>query len=177
MKSTKWKIDPEHSEIRFKVRYLMLSWITGTFDHFVGEIEAPEHHFEAGKIFFWASTQSINTRLGLRDHHLRSVDFFHAEMFPELTFRSRFFTHKQGNQYHLNGDLTIKGITREVDLEVIHEGVLEAHDGGRRAGFEITGQIDRKDFGLNWNAITAAGNMVLADQVKLMMNIQLIQIV
>ncbi|MEM7549896.1 MAG: YceI family protein [Bacteroidota bacterium] len=174
MAKTNWNIDPMHSEVHFKVKHMMVSTVTGAFDEFEGKTEAEDENFENGTFTFKAKTASINTKITDRDNHLKSDDFFNAEKYPEITFNSKSFI-KDGDDFKLVGDLTIRDVTREVELEVIHDGVAVDPYGQTKAGFELTGKINRKEFGLQWNGVTEAGSVVVSDTVRLVLNIQLIK--
>ena len=174
MVKTNWTIDPMHSEVHFKVKHMMVSTVTGAFDEFEGTAETEDEKFENGSFTFKAQTGSINTKVADRDAHLKSDDFFNAEKYPELTFTSKSFT-KDGDEFKLVGDLTIRDVTKEIELEVEHEGIAVDPYGQTKAGFELTGKINRKDFNLTWGAVTEAGNVVVSDTVKLVLNIQLVK--
>ncbi|MGO1751659.1 MAG: YceI family protein [Psychroflexus sp.] len=164
---TNWKVDQSHSEIEFKVKHMMISTVTGSFTEFDGEVESANENFKDAKFSFSAKIDSINTKKKDRDTHLKSDDFFNAEKFPELTFKSKSF---DGDK--MVGDLTIRDITKEITLDVDFNGIAEDPYGQTKAGFEATGSINRKDFDLNWSAVTEAGNIVVSDKVKLIANLQ-----
>ncbi len=168
---TKWVIDPTHSEIHFKVKHMMVSTVTGAFNEFEGAVEAADETFENAKVSFSANVASIDTNNGQRDEHLKSDDFFNAEQFPKLSFVSKSFT-KKGDDFELVGDLTIRDITKEVKLNVEFNGVVVDPYSQTKAGFELSGKINRKDFGLKWSAITEAGSVVVSDDVRLVLNVQ-----
>ena len=172
---TLWKIDPTHSEIEFKVKHLVISTVTGKFKNFDATVEAEESTFEGAKISFNADIASIETGVEDRDNHLKSADFFDAENFPKLTFDSTSFEKTGDSTYKLTGNLTIKDVTKEVTLNVEHGGTVEDPYGQTKAGFEISGEINRKEFGLTWSAVTEAGSVVVGDTVKLIMNVQVVQ--
>ncbi|RCH55141.1 hypothetical protein DJ568_08090 [Mucilaginibacter hurinus] len=172
MATTKWVLDPTHSEVQFKVKHLVISTVTGSFKTFDGELETDGDDFENAKIQFSADIASIDTNQGQRDGHLKSADFFDAEKYPKLTFKSTSFTKKGGDEYLLEGDLTIKDVTKPVKLDVEFGGSATDFYGNNKAGFEVTGKISRKDFGLTWNGVTEAGAIVVADEVKLIFNVQ-----
>ena len=172
---TLWKIDPTHSEIEFKVKHLVISTVTGKFTEFDATLEAEEGTFEGADIKFNADITSILTGVEDRDNHLKSADFFDAENFPKLTFESTSFEKSGESTFKLTGDLTIKDVTKEVTLNVEHGGTVEDPYGQIKAGFEITGEINRKEFGLTWSAVTEAGSVVVGDTVKLIMNVQVVQ--
>ena len=167
---TKWKIDGAHSEIGFKVKHMMISTVRGHFDDFTASVESNGDDFTNAEISFTAKTASIHTNNNDRDNHLRSDDFFNAEQYPELTFTSKSF---DGNS--LIGDLTIRDVTKEVTLDVEFNGVAVDPYGQTKAGFELEGKINRKDFNLTWSAVTEAGSIVVADEVKLAVAVQFIK--
>ena len=167
---TKWKIDGAHSEIGFKVKHMMISTVRGHFDDFTASVESNGEDFTNAEISFTAKTASIHTNNNDRDNHLRSDDFFNAEQYPELTFISKSF---DGNS--LIGDLTIRDVTKEVTLDVEFNGVAVDPYGQTKAGFELEGKINRKDFNLTWSAVTEAGSIVVADEVKLAVAVQFIK--
>lgn len=173
MAAIKWTIDPIHSEVQFKVKHLVITTITGTFKEFSGDATA-EDDFNNASINFETNIQSISTNNEQRDEHLRSSDFFEADKFPKLTFVSRSFTRK-GDDFELKGDLTIKGITKPITFAVEYGGTMTDPWGNVKAGFEVNGAINRKDFGVNWNATTEAGGLLVGEEVKLIGNIQLLR--
>ncbi len=171
--TTKWAIDPTHSEIEFKVKHLMISTVTGKFNSFHAEAETISDDFSNASIRFHAEVNSINTGNEQRDGHLKSDDFFNAEQFPTLSFASTSFTKKSDSTYVLAGNLTIRDITKPVELAVEFNGVMTDPYGNTKAGFELSGKINRKDFNLKWSATTEAGGVVVSDEVKLVCNVQL----
>lgn len=173
---TKWNIDTAHSEIAFRVRHMMISTATGGFETFSGEVATEGEHFAKAEISFTAETASINTRNEQRDGHLRSPEFLDAEQFPRLTFTSSAATQPDtdGN-YALTGDLTIRDVTKPVTLQVEFGGIAVDPWGNTRAGFEINGEVNRKDFGLVWDAVTETGGIVLADTVRIHCHVELIK--
>ncbi|MEM9982933.1 MAG: YceI family protein [Bacteroidota bacterium] len=173
--ATQWKIDPIHSEILFRVRHMMVSNVTGAFNTFEGSLESETEDFTGARIQFTAQVESISTNNTQRDEHLRSKDFFDASQFPRLTFVSSTFTKQSEENYQLTGNLTIRDKTQPVTLTVIYNGTAVDPYGQTKAGFEISGKINRKDFGLTWSAVTEAGNVVVSEEVKLVINIQLIK--
>ncbi|MDZ7772774.1 MAG: YceI family protein [Balneolaceae bacterium] len=172
---TKWKIDQSHSEIQFKVKHLVISTVTGKFTSFDAEAESSEDSFENAEVYFEADVDSVDTGNEDRDQHLKSDDFFNAEEHPKLTFRSTSMENTGENEYRLTGDLTIRGTTNEITLDVNHGGTVEDPYGNTKAGFELSGTLNRKDYGLQWDAVTEAGNVVVGDKVKLILNVQFIQ--
>ena len=174
MATTNWAFDPAHSELQFKVKHLLISTVTGNFKEFSGSVTAGDN-FDDARIQFETSIDSLTTHNDQRDEHLKSADFFEAATHPKLSFTSTKFTKKADDAYELEGDLTIKGVTKPVTLAVEYNGIAQDPYGNTKAGFELNGKINRKDFGLTWNALTEAGGMVVSDEVKLLGNIQLIK--
>lgn len=174
-KQTNWSIDPTHSEIHFKVKHMMLSTVTGFFNEFEGEVISEEEDFENANISFSANTNSLDTKNKQRDEHLKSNDFFNVEMFPKLTFQSISFSKKSNGFYRLIGNLSIRDHTQEVELSVEFNGTSIDLYGQTKAGFEIKGKINRKDFGLRWNALTENGGFMISDEVRILINIQLVK--
>lgn len=172
---THWKIDESHSEIGFKVKHLMITNVTGYFTNFSGSIQTASDDFHDATISFEASTDSINTQNAQRDEHLRNGDFFDAAQFPTINFISKKVKKITEEQYKLLGDLTIKGQTHPIELEVTRNGAVVDPYGQQKEGFALKGRLHRTDYGLRWNATTEAGGIVLSDEVKLNMEIQLIK--
>lgn len=172
---TKWAIDPSHSEIHFKVKHMMVSTVTGAFNEFEGTAASDQEDFTGANIAFSANVNSISTNSQQRDEHLKSDDFFNAAQYPKLTFQSKSFTKLPDGLYRLVGDLTIREHTHEVALNVEYNGTIVDPYGQTKAGFEMSGKINRKDFGLKWSAITEAGGVVVSDEVRLVMNVQLVK--
>lgn len=168
---TKWVLDPTHSEVHFKVKHLVISTVTGTFKSFEGSFETENEDFSGANIDFSLDVASIDTNQEARDGHLKSADFFDAEQFPKISFKSTSFT-KDGDDFELVGDLTIKDVTKQVQLDVEFGGAATDFYGNNKAGFEITGKISRKEFGLTWHAVTEAGAIVVGDDIKLSINAQ-----
>jgi polyisoprenoid-binding protein YceI len=174
MATTKWALDPTHSEIHFKVKHLMITTVTGSFKSFTAAAETETEDFSNASISFSADTASVDTGNEQRDGHLKSADFFDAEKFPTLSFVSTSYT-KSGDDYALTGDLTIKDVTKSVTLAVEFGGVAKDPWGNTKAGFTLSGKINRKDFGLSWNAATETGGVLVSEEVKLLAEIQLVQ--
>ena len=173
---TLWNIDQSHSEIQFKVKHLVISTVTGHFRSFDAKVEtADDGSFENAEVYFEADIDSISTNDDDRDAHLKSDDFFNAEEYPKLTFESTSIEKTGDNTYDITGDLTIRDITKEVKLNAVHGGTVEDPYGQTKAGFEVSGTISRKEFGLKWNAVTEAGNVVVGDKVQLILNVQFIK--
>ncbi|SES83283.1 YceI family protein [Hymenobacter actinosclerus] len=175
MATTKWALDPTHSEVQFKVKHLVISTVTGSFKQFEGEAETEGDSFEGAQVRFSAKIDSIDTNQEQRDEHLKSADFFDAATYPELTFVSTSFTKVGGDDYKLTGDMTVHGVTQSVTLDVEYGGQAGDFYGNQKAGFDVTGKISRKDFGLVWSGITEAGSIVVGDEVKLVASLQFIK--
>lgn len=173
--TVKWKIDPAHSEILFKVKHLMITTVTGSFQKYELDVDTESHDFATTKsILFTADINSINTNNEQRDTHLKSPDFFDAGQYRELRFEGKDF-HLSGNDATLQGDLTIRGITRPVTLKIEFAGIVVDPYGQTKAGFTVSGTISRKDFGLTWNGVTEAGQIVVSDQIRIQAEIQLVK--
>jgi len=170
-----YKIDAAHSDITFKVKHMMITNVSGSFTKFDATMESSAADFSDAKISFEADTNSITTNNEQRDGHLKGDDFFAAEKFPTLSFTSHSFVKKDEGVYALTGDLTIRDITRSVELDVEYGGTMTDPYGQIKSGFEINGKINRKEFGLTWGALTEAGGVVVADEVKLHLNVQMIK--
>ncbi len=168
-------LDPMHSEITFKVKHLMITNVTGSFQNFSASMTAASEDFSDAAISFEAAIASISTGNEQRDTHLKSEEFFDATNFPTLSFVSSSFTKKAGSNYTLTGNLTVKGVTKEVTLDVEFGGTMTDFYGQFKAGFEISGTINRSEFGLTWTAVTEAGGVVVSDEVKLHMAVQMIK--
>ncbi len=175
MVKTKWSIDPAHSEIHFKVKHLVISTVTGSFEKFEGSVEASSDDFSDAEVEFSADVNSINTNQPDRDAHLKSPDFFDAAKYPNLTFKSTNFKKVGDSKFEMTGDLTIRGTTRQVTFDAEFGGTVKDPWGNIKAGFEINGKINRKEFGLTWSALTETGNMVVADEIKIHVNVELVK--
>lgn len=162
-----WKIDPAHSEVKFKVKHLLVSTVTGQFNNFDAEIETENEDFSNAKVKFEVDVDTINTKNEQRDNHLRSADFFDAENHPKMTFESKSLKKIAEGKYEMTGDMNIRGNKKQVTLEVEYNGKAKGFDGLDVAGFEITGKLNRFDFGLHWNAMTEAGGIVVSPDVKI----------
>ena len=171
MATTKWALDASHSELKFKVRHMMITNVTGSFNEISATMEGDD--ILTSKVEFTAKTSSIDTGSEQRDTHLKSADFFESEKYPEMKFVSVRFEKKSGNEYIMHGHLTFKDVTKEVALEVEHGGINKDPWGNMKNGFSINGKINRKDFGLNWTAALETGGVLVSEEVKIMGEIQL----
>lgn len=175
MSTTKWVIDPSHSSVGFKVKHLMISTVSGEFTSYEGGVESNGDSFAQADVSFSAKVDSINTGNEQRDGHLKSADFFDAAAHPAITFKSTSFEKKADDEYVLNGDLSIRGVSKPVSLKVEYNGLVQDPYGNTKAGFSLSGKINRKDFGLGWSAVTEAGSVVVSDEVKLAAEVQLVK--
>ncbi len=174
--ATTWKLDPTHSEVQFKVKHLMITTVTGyfkTFDLTVAT-EKEEDFTTASQIEFTADINSVDTNNQQRDTHLKSGDFFDADNHPQLRFVGNDYK-TDGEGGTLSGDLTIRGTTHPVTVKVEFGGIVVDPYGQTKAGFTVSGKISRKAFGLTWNAVTEAGQVVVSDDIKLHAEIQLVK--
>ena len=167
---TNWKIDQSHSEVQFKIKHMMISTVSGNFDSFDANVESDNDNFINADFSLSAEIDSIDTKNSDRDAHLKSDDFFNAAEFPQLTFKSKSF---DGSR--MIGDLTIRNITKEIVLDAEFNGIADDMYGQTKAGFTISGSLSRKDFDLRWNGITEAGNVVVSDNVKLVLDLQFVK--
>jgi polyisoprenoid-binding protein YceI len=172
---TKWTLDPSHSQIGFRVKHLMVTNVRGTFKDNNAEIFTTGNDFSNAEINLSIDASSVDTGDTTRDSHLKSPDFFDAENFKKINFKGISFEKINEGKYALAGDITIKGVTKRIQLDVEFNGIINDPYGNKRAGFEITGKISRKDFGLTWNAALEAGGVMVGDEVKINCEIQLIQ--
>jgi polyisoprenoid-binding protein YceI len=172
MATTTWSIDPMHSDVQFKIKHLVISTVTGSFKKFSGEATTEGEGFDNANISFTIDVASVDTNQEMRDAHLKNGDFFDAEKYPNITFESTSFKKVSGDNYKLVGNLTMKDVTKPVELDVEYGGSEKDNSGNQKYGFEVTGKIPRKEFGLTYNAITETGGLALGEDVKLVANIQ-----
>ena len=164
-----WNIDSAHSEVGFKIKHLMVSTVRGKFNSFEGSIKLGDNDLTKAEISFSADVSSIDTGNKMRDGHLISPDFFNSEEFPTLSFKSKDITKKDDTDFTVTGELTMHGITKEITFDAKFNGMTNTDKGGVM-GFEISGSLSRKEFGLTWNAPTEKGGVVVSDEVKLDIN-------
>jgi polyisoprenoid-binding protein YceI len=176
MTLTKWVLDPTHSEVTFKIKHLMISNVTGSFSKYDISVETEGEDFLTAKASFTADIDSISTNNEQRDAHLKSPDFFDAAKFPQLKFKATKYENVDNDgSYELYGDLTIRDVTKQIKLDVEFGGVITDPWGNSRAGFTITGKINRKEYGLAWHAVTEAGGFVVSDDVRIHVGLELIK--
>jgi polyisoprenoid-binding protein YceI len=172
---TTWAIDPSHSKIGFKVKHLMISNVLGNFREFAGQITTAGNDFSSAVISVSLNSASVDTEIADRDTHLKSADFFDVANFPKITFEGKGLKDLGDEMYELAGDLIIKGISKQVLLSVEFGGLMTDPWGNVKAGFSITGKINRKEWGLNWNAALEAGGLLVGDEVKINCDVELIK--
>jgi polyisoprenoid-binding protein YceI len=172
---TKWVIDSSHSEIGFKVKHLMISNVRGTFKQFEGSIYTTNEDFMTAEVDFWLNPASVDTGDEKRDGHLKSADFFDVENFKEINFMADSYQRLDETHYKLTGNLTIKGIKKQITLDVEFGGVMQDPWGNHKAAFSINGKINRKDWGLNWNAALEAGGVLVSEDVWINCEVQLLK--
>ena len=173
MATQKWISDPTHSELQFKVKHLMISKVTGSFNDFTVQAETEGEDFHNASVKAKVQLGSVHTGQADRDNHLKSADFFDAETHPTMEFTSSNFEKKGDDAYVLNGDLTIKGVTKPVQLNLEYGGTAVDPWGNTKAAFSIDGKISRKEWGLTYNAPLEAGGVMIGDEVKILGEIQL----
>ena len=176
MSTTKWVLDPTHSEIGFKVKHMMFTNVSGLITNFQLHVSSNYDDFLNADIEFIAESSSINTNNEQRNNHIKSSDFFDVEKFPVITFLSTSFTKlDEHNNYELVGNLTIKNITKSVSFHVENGGIMKDPLGNIKAGFIITGKINRTDFGMNWNDTLETGGVLVSEEVRINCEIQLVK--
>lgn len=170
---TTWQIDKSHSNINFTVSHMVVSETAGKFKFFDGKVVAKSDDFVDSEIEFTIDASSINTEDEKRDGHLKSPDFFDVEKYPKITFKSKSFKKIDEKNYKLIGDLTMHGVTKEVALDVIYNGMAKSPSGVIKAGFKVVGKINRTDFGLKWNKTLDNGGLLVGEDVNFVCNIEL----
>jgi polyisoprenoid-binding protein YceI len=173
--TTKWNLDPIHSEIGFKVKHMMITNVSGSFGKFDAHVETEGDDFSTAKIEFTGDLNTLSTGNTDRDNHLKSGDFFDTTQFPELKFASTKLEKKDEADFVLSGDLIIRGVKKPVKLDVEFGGIGKDPWGNEKAGFTITGKINRTDFNLNWNAALETGGVLVSEEVKLYAEIELVK--
>lgn len=171
--TTKWVLDPTHSELTFKVKHMMITNVKGAFKNFSIEVDGEDIFKSNVNVIIDAS--SINTNNEDRDNHLKSADFFDVENHQELSFKSTSFTQEDDDEYELKGILTIKDVSKEVTLDVEFGGISKDPWGNEKAGLSISGKINRKDWGLNWNAALETGGVLVSEDVRISGEIQFVK--
>ncbi len=172
---TTWSVDKSHSKVGFSVSHLVITDVEGYFKDYDAQITTEGDDFSKAKIDFTVNTNSIFTDNEDRDKHLRSDDFFNSEMYPQMTFKAKSMRKVGGNKYKLTGDLTIRDVTKKVDLDVVYNGMVKDPWGNTKAGFKVTGKINRFDYNLKWNKAIETGALVVGREVKLLIDLQLVK--
>jgi polyisoprenoid-binding protein YceI len=175
MSTTKWILDTTHSEIQFKVKHLMISSVTGQFNKFDGTVETEGEDFSTSKIEFNADARSISTNNEQRDNHLKAADFFDTEHHPQLQFKSKKLEKIADEAYKLDGILTMRGVSKSITFNVQFGGKTQDPWGNTRVGFEVTGKLNRKDFGISFSMVSETGGILLGDEVKIFANVQFVK--
>jgi len=175
MSTTKWTVDPTHSEVGFKVKHLMFTNVSGNFTKFDATVTTEEENFDTATFEFSADVDSVNTNNADRDGHLKTADFFDVAQFPKLSFKSTSFEKKEEGEYKLTGDLTLHGVTKPVVLDVEFGGLQKDPWGNIKSGFSIEGKVNREDFGLTYNAALETGGVMLGKEVKLAIELQFVK--
>jgi len=176
MATTKWVLDPTHSEVEFKVKHMMISTVTGKLTKFDTTVETEGEDFMTAKVTFTADVDSLTTGNEQRDGHLKSVDFFDAANFPQIKFvATKYENVDNDGSYEVYGDLTIRGITKNVKLDTEFGGVIKDPWGNTRAGITISGKINRKEFGLTWSGVTETGSLIVSDEVRIHVGLEFVK--
>lgn len=175
MATTKWVLDLSHSELGFKIKHLMISNVTGKFTKFDVTAETEDNDFSNAKVVATVDVASINTNNEQRDEHLRNADFFETGSHPDMKFESTKVEKVDDETFTLYGDLTIKSTTKPVKLTIEHSGIATDPWGNVKAGFSISGKINRKDWGINYNAALETGGVMLGEELKLQGEVQLVK--
>lgn len=172
---TTWNIDATHSHVEFAIRHLMIATVRGRFTDVRGTVTSHGDDPSKGEVDVHIGVASVDTRDAQRDAHLRSAEFFEADKYPEMTFRSLRITDVSGNEFKLTGNLTIRGVTREITFDVTSNGRAKDPWGGERSGFSATGRIKRGDFGLTWNQALETGGVLVGDDVRITLDVELVK--
>jgi len=170
---TAWKIDRSHSNVGFAVTHLIISEVTGQFKSFDGNIEFSKDDLSDANINFSIDVASITTDNEGRDKHLKSDDFFNAEKFPKITFVGKSIKKVDGKKYKLVGDFTMRDVTKQITLDVVYNGTVKDPWGNTKAGFKISGEVNRFDYNLKWNNLMEAGGAVVSKDVAISVNLEL----
>jgi polyisoprenoid-binding protein YceI len=175
MAKSTWALDPTHSEVGFKVKHMMFTNVSGKFNNYDVAVSNEDDDFSTSQIEFSADINSVDTNNADRDNHLKSADFFDAEKFAKMVFKSTSVEKKSDNDYVVNGDLTIKDITKPVSLKAEYSGLMKDPWGNTKAGLSIETKINRKDFGLTWNAALETGGVLVGEDVRIIAEIQIVK--
>jgi polyisoprenoid-binding protein YceI len=176
METTKWQFDPAHSELRFKIRHLMIANVSGSFKNFDVQLETKDEDITTAKISVKAAIDSVSTGNDQRDAHLRNGDFFDAPTHPELFFKSGRIDKTDDDQFTVHGDLTMKGVTKPVKLQLEYSGLTRDPWGNERAGFIVSGKINRSEWGITFNNVLETGGVALSDEVRISAEVQMVKV-
>jgi len=171
--TTKWDFDAAHSSVNFSIEHMVISEVTGQFKKFQGNVFSDKEDFSDAKINFVIDATSINTDNEMRDNHLKGKDFFETETFPIITFKSTSLKKVEGKNYKLTGDFTMHGVTKSVTLDVVYGGTVLDPYKNTKAGFKISGKLNRKDYGLAWSAVTESGGLMVGEEVNFTCRVEL----
>lgn len=172
---TTWKVDKAHTKVGFSVSHLVITDVEGYFKDYDAQITASGDDFTKANINFTVNTNSIFTDNNDRDNHLRSDDFFNSEKYPQMTFKGKSIKKVGSDKYKLVGDFSIRDVTKQITLDVKYNGIIKDPWGNTKAGFKVTGQINRFDFNLKWNKAIETGSLVVGKEVKLIIDLELIK--
>ena len=172
---TKWNLDKVHSNVRFSVPHLVISEVEGSFKKFDGSVSSTKSDFTDANVNFTVDVNSINTDNDMRDKHLKGDDFFNADQYPNMTFKSTSFKKVSGNKYALYGNLTVRNVTKPVKFDVVYGGTAKDGYGNTKAGFKATTKINRFDYNLKWNALTEAGGATVGKDITIDMKLEFAQ--
>lgn len=175
MAKSVWNVDASHSSIEFKVKHMMMANVRGQFKDFQAHVTADPEDLTTAEIDFTVHVNSIDTKDEQRDGHLKSADFFDVEQYPNLTFKATKIERKSGADYAMTGDITIRDVTKPITFDVTAEGIGKDPWGNERAGFTATASLNRKDFGLNWNALLETGGVLVGEQVKISVELEAVR--
>jgi polyisoprenoid-binding protein YceI len=170
---TNWSLDNSHSNVKFTITHMIISELEGNFKTYNGTVTSAADDFQNANIEFNVDVNSINTDDEKRDGHLKGADFFNAEKFPMMKFKSTSFKKVNEKNYSLEGDLTIREVTKKVKFDVVYNGLVKDPWGNTKAGFKAKSKINRFDYGLKWNAAVEAGGLVVSNEVEISLNIEL----
>ncbi len=176
MATKKWVLDASHSDIQFKVKHLMITTVTGSFNTFSASVETEDDDISTAKIQFNADVNSISTNNAQRDAHLKNSDFFDADVHPKLTFTSSKLEKADGDDYKLYGSLTMRGVSKPVTLNVEFGGIITDPWGNTRAGYTVSGKVDRTAFGVSFGAVSDTGAIMLGHDVSIIANVQFVAV-
>lgn len=170
-----WDIDQAHSEVGFQVKHMVIAKVNGKFDSFSGTIDFDGKNFQNASVAVTIDVKSIDTDNEKRDGHLKSGDFFLADSFPQITFKSTRVIPGENDKFQIVGDLTIRGVTRQVTLDAVLNGVIDDSWGNKRAGFSAATEINRFDYGVSWDNALETGGLVVSKEVRIMLEVEAVQ--